>query len=299
LSASPTPAELAVECLRRPTEHLPHGFYTSDLSIDEAILIRQAGFEVSGLVSGSSVFHTGFVTTNWSTNAEVVELSRAMYSARHAALERLVQASDARADGVVGVRLKIRGVEGWSRGIQFVAIGTAVSDPRSPRAGSAKASSPSPGSPRARSHDASRPFFTSDLSGKDLYLLVEAGYRPLGLVMGCCVYHVAHRSFGQWAKSQRQNVELENFTSALYDARELAMGRMQDEALQHGADGIVGVTTSERPHVWGSNVIEFFAIGTAVEEAGRGHQRVDPKMIMSLDDPVVRTNPGGIVRSSQ
>ncbi len=203
-----------------------------------------------------------------------------MYGARHAALTRLVEGSSSLADGVVGVRLQIQGFQGWSRGIQFVAIGTAVSDAR-------RSSATHP-----------RQFFTSDLSGKDLYLLHQAGYRPLGLVMGCCVYHVAHRSFGQWARSQRQNVEMQNVTEALYDARELAMGRMQEEALSYGADGVVGVSTSERPHVWGSNVIEFFAIGTAVALVGSDHRGVNPRMVMALDDPVVMTRPGGIVRST-
>jgi uncharacterized protein YbjQ (UPF0145 family) len=55
-----------------------------------------------------------------------------------------------------------------------------------------------------------------------------------------------------------------NFTQALYDARELAMRRMQTEAQELGAEGIVGVSLSERSHGWGSHVIEFFALGTAI-----------------------------------
>ena len=43
-----------------------------------------------------------------------------------------------------------------------------------------------------------------------------------------------------WATSG-QNVELEHFTQALYDARELAMARMQAEARALDAEGIVGV----------------------------------------------------------
>ena len=60
-----------------------------------------------------------------------------------------------------------------------------------------------------------------------------------------------------------QNTEMQNFTQALYDARELAMERMQTEAKQLQAEGIVGVRLDETRHGWGSHVIEFFAVGTA------------------------------------
>ena len=38
--------------------------------------------------------------------------------------------------------------------------------------------------------------FTSDLSGQDFWTLIRAGYAPLGLVMGSCVYHIAHQRMG-------------------------------------------------------------------------------------------------------
>ena len=52
------------------------------------------------------------------------------------------------------------------------------------------------------------------------------------------------------------------YTQALYEARELAMERMQTEAAELQAGGIVGARIIERSHGWGSHVIEFFAIGT-------------------------------------
>ena len=42
------------------------------------------------------------------------------------------------------------------------------------------------------------------------------------------------------------------------------MERMQTEADEVQAGGIVGARIVERSHGWGSHVIEFFAIGTAV-----------------------------------
>jgi uncharacterized protein YbjQ (UPF0145 family) len=64
-----------------------------------------------------------------------------------------------------------------------------------------------------------------------------------------------------------QNIEMENFTQALYDARELAMERMQHEASKLQAKGVVAVRLEENSHGWGSHVIEFFAVGTAIASA--------------------------------
>ncbi|MGH9206227.1 MAG: heavy metal-binding domain-containing protein, partial [Acidimicrobiales bacterium] len=174
----------AVEHLRTAHEGFGDPF-SSDLSVDEAILVDKAGFEIKGLVSGAAVFQIGLVGRSWKTNAEVAELSSVMYDAREAALTRMSRAAgETESDGVVGVRLHIQSFESLTRTVQFVAFGTAISQRAKIKTG-----------PK-------RPFFTSDLSGKDFYLLTQAGYWPLGLAMGCCVYHVAHRKFGQWVKSQ-------------------------------------------------------------------------------------------------
>ena len=106
--------------------------------------------------------------------------------------------------------------------------------------------------------------FTSDLSGQDFWTLIRAGYAPLDLVMGSCVYHVAHQRFGQVLGNMGRNVEIPQYTQALYDARELAMSRMQAEAEALHAEGIVGVQLRQHSHTWGGHTTEFFAVGTAV-----------------------------------
>jgi uncharacterized protein YbjQ (UPF0145 family) len=126
--------------------------------------------------------------------------------------------------------------------------------------------------------------FTSDLSGQDFWTLLRAGYRPVGMVMGNCVYHVAHQGMGQWFKQVGQNVEMTNYTQALYDARELAMERMQAEAISLGAQGVVGTQISERSHGWGSHVIEFFAVGTAVISISDTHEIPTPALTLLLND---------------
>ena len=53
-------------------------------------------------------------------------------------------------------------------------------------------------------------------------------------------------------------------TQAMYHARELAMTRMEEEADQLGADGIVAVRLDVSRREWGGDLAEFIAIGTAV-----------------------------------
>jgi uncharacterized protein YbjQ (UPF0145 family) len=107
------------------------------------------------------------------------------------------------------------------------------------------------------------------------------------MVMGSCVYHVAHRGVLAGLSSIGRNVELENFTSAMYEAREIAVERMQAEASAAKAEGVVGVDIHEGSHGWQTHVIEFFAIGTAVlplDQEIAPEKIADPIMVLSVND---------------
>ena len=105
--------------------------------------------------------------------------------------------------------------------------------------------------------------------------------------MGTCVYHVAHRGVWSGLGTAGRNVELENFTSAMYEAREIAVERMQFEAAAAKAEGVVGVDIYEGSHGWQAHVIEFFAIGTAVlplDQEIAPEKIEDPIMVLSVND---------------
>ncbi|HEX3946927.1 MAG TPA: heavy metal-binding domain-containing protein, partial [Acidimicrobiales bacterium] len=91
------------------------------------------------------------------------------------------------------------------------------------------------------------------------------------------------RGLGQTLRTAGQNTELPNFTQALYEARELAMTRMQDEANELEATGIVGVRLEEKSHMWGDHTIEFLSLGTAVAKTEGDHTIPPPRTIISLD----------------
>jgi uncharacterized protein YbjQ (UPF0145 family) len=254
------------ERLERMKQDIARGFFTSDLSVNEFLLVKEAGFEPLGLVLGSSIYHIGFQQANWSQNMEMQVLTQAMYHARELAMTRMEEEADQLgADGVVGVRLTIGRYDWGVDMAEFIAVGTAVK-----HAGGELHRAPG-----------GRPF-TSDLSGQDFSTLLRAGYRPVGLVMGNCVYHVARQGMMQSMRQMGRNIEMTNFTQALYDARELAMGRMQNEAEAVQAGGLVGVRLNQASHGWGSHVIEFMAVATAVIPTQDDHTIEKPALVLPL-----------------
>ncbi|MGA8382404.1 MAG: heavy metal-binding domain-containing protein, partial [Stellaceae bacterium] len=205
-------------------------------------------------------------------NQELDVLSQAMYQARELAMMRMrEEAAGMAADGIVGVKLTVKRLE-WDKEIlEFLAIGTGVVHGK--------------GHPGFKGPK-DKPF-TSDLSGQDFWTLLQAGYRPLEMVMGSCVYHVAHQGMLRSLGNIGRNTELTNFSQALYDAREIAMERMQQEASEAGAEGVVGVDLHEGSHNWQPHVIEFFAIGTAVIPISSELDASvipDPQLVLSVNN---------------
>ena len=250
----------------------PSGVFTSDLSVSEYVLLGEAGFEPLGFVVGSSIYHVGLQIARWGRNQELQVLTQAMYNARESAMARMrAEADHLAADGIVGVQLRMQ-MYSWGQAcLEFVATGTAVRN----LAGQ--------GTHRAPDGRA----FTSDLSAQDFYRLLAAGAVPVAFVLGTCVYHIEHRSVMQSLRQAYQNQEMMQFTQGVYEARELALARMQAEAAQARSSGIVGVTVEVKNHVWGEHATEFLATGTAVRRLSAEHKLPEtspkPTFVLGLD----------------
>ena len=250
----------------------PGGVFTSDLSVSEYALLGEAGFEPLGFVVGSSIYHVGLQVGRWSQNMELQVLTQAMYNARELAMARMrAEADHLGADGIVGVELRMQ-MYAWGQDVlEFVATGTAV-----------KAMNGT-GAPRAPDGRA----FTSDLSAQDFFRLLAAGAVPVAFVLGTCVYHIAHQSMMQTLRQAGSNQEMIVFTQGVYEARELALSRMQAEAGAASASGIVGVNVAVSNHVWGEHATEFLATGTAIRRLADEHRMPDttprPTFTLTLD----------------
>ena len=127
------------DAMRRLAELQPGragSIFTSDLSVNEFLLVREVGFRPVGLVLGTSIYHVGLQIGRWGKNQELDVLSQAMYHARELAMTRMEAEADALgADGIVGVRLDVELKEFGSDIAEFIAVGTAVKAEEAPAAG--------------------------------------------------------------------------------------------------------------------------------------------------------------------
>ena len=345
--------DLPVHARERLLDMRNRRLFTSDLSVSEFLLVKEAGFEPLGLVMGTSIYQLAPQVPNLPAGqpgCELTDLTNALYHARELAMNRMEEEADALgADGIVGVRLEVNlstdpqrfhlqryrvwdewakktgfrrplwvipagYFDGWhelaaqqwaqwgarmgwaqlppppwmqpggattyaygANVAEFIAIGTAV------RHVGGQSHRNALGKP-----------FQSDLSGQDFWLLIRTGFRPVGFVMGNCVYYVPPRLL---SARDTESVELSAYTHALYDARELAMERLQDEAEALGATGIVGVTVAEKQHSFRTNLynignaalqqgelIELFVIGTAVVPTDAGGGVAPPTLVRVMNE---------------
>jgi uncharacterized protein YbjQ (UPF0145 family) len=244
---------------------------TSDLSVDESLLLHAAGWEPVDLVCGVGVVSVPAGVWNWGAGS-IALASDAHNGAVEMAAEALRdECSRVKGHGVVGVRVEVS-VRPYFIEVEF--LGTAVQpiagvhDPRGTGAGAA--------SP-----------FVSDLSARDFTLLQRAGWIPVGLAFGASFVYAPRRRAGAAIKQSTQNVELTNYTQAMYAARESAMERMQRSALQVGGEGVVEVKVTEGPMSFARHAVGFTAWGTAVKLVSEAHQFVAPDVVLPLDDAVV------------
>jgi uncharacterized protein YbjQ (UPF0145 family) len=235
---------------------------TSDLSIDETLLLHSIGWEPVDMVFGVSWWSIPWGVWQWQTG-EITEASTAFAGAMSEAAEQMrTECANAGGSGVVGVTIEARVT---SHHVDISLTGTAVRRTRTKQVGFE---------------------FLSDLSARDFTLLTRSGWWPLDLAAGASFVVAPRRSGRQWAAQQGQNLELPNLTQALYQAREGAMDRMQQAGLSMQADGVIGVKLREGPLGYNARVMQFIAMGTAVHLREDEHRRVNPSMVVSLDDPV-------------
>jgi uncharacterized protein YbjQ (UPF0145 family) len=237
---------------------------TSDLTIDEALLLHSIGWEPIELVFGVSVTSVPTGVWRWG-RGEITSASDAHNLAIRAASERLGgECASVGGHGVVGARVH---VEVRPNHVDVDLVGTAVRP--------------------VGKHRGDR-VFVSDLSARDFVLLSGSGWYPVGLSFGASFIYAPRRAVATAIRQSGQNIELTNITAALYSARESAMERMQASGLAMAAQGVVGVEITEGPMSFARHVIGFTAWGTAVRLKADGHVYQKPHMVLPLDDAFVQ-----------
>lgn len=237
---------------------------TSDLSIDEELILHSIGWEPVELVAGVSLYSVPMGIWNWG-QGEIAVASAAYARSFEGAVSRIHrECAKAGGHGVVGVQVE-RMI--YRHHIDVMLLGTAVRPVGAKRIGADQV-------------------FVSDLSARDFALLHVSGWQPLGLAVGASFVYAPRRSIGTAMQQKSQNVELTNFTEAMYSARETAMERMQSSAITMNGTGVVEVKVTEGPMDFARHAIRFEAWGTVVHLVGERRPSLEPLMVVPLDDPV-------------
>jgi len=126
----------------------------------------------------------------------------------------------------------------------------------------------------------------------DIDLEVHARYIPalVGAIAATGTVALAGTGIGGIFNLGQANTV--NATSSLSGASTGAQLQVTNTGTSTGAQGIVAMRIEQASHVWGSHVIEFLAIGTSVAVGRAGHQRLDPAMVVPLNDDAVALTDG-------
>lgn len=207
--------------------------FTSDLSVNEFVLARDAKCDPISQVMGSSVFHVGTIADYKGETKEITVISDAHRQARWLALSRLLQESTiVGADAVIGARLRERMITMGQHGkggddggevIEFTVVGTAVRAPWITK-------------------PEGRPIVT-DLSGQDLWALYQDGFEPSCFLYEFCRYHVWHV-----ARGFSRGGELSKATDAIETARLIVAQKVEKQAAWFKAEIVVGSDIDLKVH---------------------------------------------------
>ncbi len=207
--------------------------WSSGFSVNELALVTSLAVQPLGQVTGTSVYHVGWLPAPPAESMELRALSQAHNEARRRALLRLqAEAHALGARGVIGVRLTAKPTLGGEALLEVTVTGTAVGWP-------------GPDPPLLP--------FLCGLSGQETCALYAGGYFPVGVVFGTCVYYQVGMNATLWAtqngllsRNARFNQELPDYTDGFAQARHGAVRSMEGEAYEVQAGGVVGVTISKK-----------------------------------------------------
>ena len=236
-------------CLRHTEDTAAIPFFTSAGSAQELYCHMDAGYQPVAHVFGNIAYLMGLgagISGGFKTLArgEIAEYSAIFNTTRHAALDRIVaQAREARANAVVGIRTNI---SFWHGTHEMLMTGTAARNSALP------------------DQTLNNPV-TSDLTGEELWAMTSLGYSPVKLLMSAAVYSLGMAGGLMSALKSLTKGEINELTTLIHDAREVAIDRLKREADSIGAEEVVGVKTYVAQI--SPNLVEFLAIGTAVRKS--------------------------------
>lgn len=256
-----------------------NGVMTSSTNGQELFCQLDAGYQPFRLAFGNVAYSIGIGgnllgSLRQMAHGEVSEYSSIFMTTRNLALQRIEEhASQFNANCITNIRTTVLPI--GNKGLQeMIMVGTASYHP-------ALASlSQQLGAPAS-----------SGLTAQELWSITKMGYAPVKLVLGTSVYSLGVVGGIKAALRGIAKGQVNALTEMVYGAREQSLKKIQDQASAVGADMVMGTKTYI--YQLSNNLVEFFAIGTAVkrlsELATRSEQLPAQAIINDADTFVDRT----------
>jgi uncharacterized protein YbjQ (UPF0145 family) len=225
-----------------------NSFFTTSADGQELYAQLDAGYQPVCFAFGNVAYSIGIGRgiiggLKMLKRGEIKEYSDIFNRTRHLALDRIVlHAKENAANAVLGIRTTILPFGGVA---EMLMIGTASKSPLLAAA-------------------APNQIVTSDMTNVEMWNMASLGYAPMKLLLGTSVYSLGFVDGITSALKSFVRGEINELTRMIYDARENAIGLINDEAKSIGADDVVGVKTYL--YQLGGGLIEFLAVGTAVKK---------------------------------
>jgi uncharacterized protein YbjQ (UPF0145 family) len=201
------------------------------------------------LVIGNSVWSMGFVGALGSglktlAGGEVEQVTHVVREGRKSAIERMQAWSDLR--GAVGISGVTTELVQHGTNVEFLSVGSAV---------------------HRENYTSPSVEFTSSSDGQELYCQLDSGFVPKHFSFGNVAYSIGlgggiMGTFRGLAKG-----EIVEFSQVFNTTRHLARTRIEQEAISHGANCVVGIRTSIIPF---QGAQEMVMVGTSARHAGYG-----------------------------
>ena len=214
---------------------------TTSLSGNEIYLLAKKNLNPGNIVLGNSVYSLGIMRSIGSglsafiLGGEVAEVSRLIKDGREAAFQRLVaEATSHHAAGVTGVTSELIFHGG---NIEFLSIGSSV---------------------LSQTPDAK--IFTSAADGQELFIQMDAEYKPLSFAFGNVAYAMGFNRGLLGGLKTLVRGEISEYSDMFNRTRHLALMRIVADATKVGANAVVGIKTTILPF---GDVSEMLMIGTA------------------------------------
>jgi len=217
------------------------------------------------LVVGNSVYSMGFVGSVGAglrnmMGGEVTQVTQIIHEGRAQAFARMQKEAQSHGGvGITGVSSELRHFHG---NIEFLSVGSTV---HRENAG---------GKPEQLE-------FSTAHDAQELYCMLDAGYTPRHFSFGNVAYSVGITGGLLGGLKSMGRGEVKEFSDIFNQTRHVALQRICTDAVQYGANAVIGIETEVRPF---SGVHEMMMMGTACHHP-------------SLPPPAPPNTPGNLITS--